>query len=117
LVGLEILKKGGNMGKKYDKLVRDMIPEIIKTSGKTPICHTETGELLLSRLKEKAREELEEFLENSDKNELADMLTVLRAICSFLHMDVSDTESVIENKNKERGGFEKGIILDEVLED
>jgi predicted house-cleaning noncanonical NTP pyrophosphatase (MazG superfamily) len=111
------LFKEGVMSKKYNKLVRDFIPEIIKAEGKTPIWHVETGETLLSRRKEKAREELKEFLKNPNKEELADIYTALRAICESLGMDISDIESVIGKKNKEKGAFKKGIILDEILED
>jgi len=96
------------------KLVRDKIPEIIRNSGKVPFIHIADNEEYWKKLKEKLKEEVNEFLEESTAEELADILEVIYAICDFLRIDKSYIEEIRRRKRKERGGFTKRIILDNV---
>lgn len=43
----------------YNELVRDLIPDIIKKSGKTPTTHTGSNEEYEEKLREKLLEEAE----------------------------------------------------------
>ena len=63
----------------YNKLIRDKIPEIIEASGKT--CETEilSDEEYLQRLDKKLDEELAEYHQEQNIEELADLLEVLYA--------------------------------------
>ena len=98
---------------KYNKLIRDKIPEIIKKDGKTPITHIADREEYWEKLRLKLKEETEEFLQKSTKEELPDILEVIYAICDFLDFDKKDLEALREKKAKERGSFNKRVILDE----
>jgi len=98
---------------KYDKLVRDKIPERIKRSGDTVITHIADGEEYWEKLKEKLKEEVNEFLAKSSDEELADILEVISAICDFKKINKKGLENLRKKKAKERGGFKKRIILDE----
>jgi predicted house-cleaning noncanonical NTP pyrophosphatase (MazG superfamily) len=98
----------------YAKLVRDRIPDIIREKGKTPYVHTAVGSELERALWEKLDEEVAEFQESKDPSEIADVLEVVYAISAFYGIDVHAVEELRKKKKEERGGFEKGIILDKI---
>lgn len=99
---------------KYNKLVRDRIPEIIANRGVTPITHLADDVEYWETLKAKLREEVDEFIEDSTDEELADILEVLNAIYEFRGVDVNALEELRMKKAKERGAFNDKVILDEV---
>ncbi len=98
---------------KYDKLVRDGIPEIIKGKGIEPVIHVATEEEYRQKLKEKLLEEVNEFNESESPEEVADVLEVIDAIIEFKGFKREDVEAIKAKKAEERGGFRKRIILDE----
>lgn len=100
---------------KYNKLVRDKIPEIIKRDGNKSITHIADDQEYWEKLKEKLKEEVDEFLKNSTEEELADILEVIYAICDFKKIDRQKLELLRKKKAKKRGEFRKKIILDEVI--
>ena len=102
--------------KRYYKLVRDCIPEIIEADGKTCICKTLSDEDYLHLLDEKLNEELAEYQESKSLEELADLLEVMRAVVKARGWSLEDLERARAEKAAERGGFEKKILLKEVLE-
>jgi predicted house-cleaning noncanonical NTP pyrophosphatase (MazG superfamily) len=98
--------------KVYNKLVRDKIPEIIKAKGGRPRTHIATPPEYRLRLKDKLLEEVNEFLESGDVEEIADIHEVLDAILEDLEFSKTEMEAVKVKKAKERGRFQKRIILD-----
>ncbi|TSC82742.1 MAG: hypothetical protein G01um101420_100 [Parcubacteria group bacterium Gr01-1014_20] len=98
---------------KYNKLVRDKIPDIIKTKGGDSKTHLATLEEYLSKLGDKLREEVEEFLKDKNPEELADILEVIKAFANLQSLTLADIEKIRAKKAEERGGFEKRIILEE----
>ena len=101
----------------YNKLVRDRIPEIIASdNGKT--CSTRTMQPVeyLKALNKKLQEELQEYLESGEVEELADLEEVLRAILDVKDVSYDDFESIRIKKANERGAFKKRIFLEYVKE-
>lgn len=98
---------------KYNKLVRDKIPEIILQKGGTPLIHIAEGDEYWLKLKEKLKEEVEEFERDETTEELADILEVLGAIYKEKNITQKEVEEVRKKKYEERGGFEQKIILEE----
>ena len=101
----------------YNKLVRDRIPEIIESSGKT--CTTEilSPEDYLRMIDAKLDEELAEYHKDQNIEELADLLEVIRAATVARGYTLEDLERVRAEKAAKRSGFEKRILLKEVYED
>jgi|SRR3989344_8016389 len=98
---------------KHNKLVRDKIPEIIKNNREVPITHIASEDEYWKKLKEKLQEEIDEFMKESNEEELADILEVINAICDFKKINKKELELIRKKKTKERGGFKERIILDE----
>ncbi|MFN8031863.1 MAG: nucleoside triphosphate pyrophosphohydrolase [Mycobacterium sp.] len=98
----------------HGKLVRDRIPEIIKSSGRKPEVLVLHGDELLSALLDKLEEETQELRsapENQRTEELADILEVVRALADKLGMDMTALEQVADSKRAERGSFDRGLWL------
>lgn len=98
---------------KYDKLVRDKIPEIIRRDGKIPITHIANDKEFWEKLKEKLKEEADEFIENDNEEELGDILEIIYSICYFKNINEEELEINRKKKAQERGGFSGRVILDE----
>ena len=101
---------------KYHKLVRDRIPEIIESTGKT--CTTEilSDEDYLCMVDAKLDEELAEYHQDQNIEELADLLEVIRAAAVARGYTLEELERVRAEKAAKRGAFEKKILLLEVTE-
>ena len=99
--------------KKYNKLVRDKIPEIINQQGKQCKVYTAQEEDYCQRLKDKLTEEVQEFLVDPTVEELADIQEVLFSIAEINKWDL---EGARITKNRTRGGFRQRLILQEVSE-
>lgn len=87
-----------------DKLVRDRIPEIIESDGKTCVTETLSDARYLEMLDAKLNEEL------------ADLLEVLQAVVRARGWIWEQLELTRQEKAAKRGGFEKKLLLKEVLE-
>lgn len=99
---------------KYNKLVRDKIPEIIESNGEKPITRildsTEYNEELIKKL----NEEYQEVVNADEDNvieELADMLEVMESIAELHNRTLEDILDAKEKKKIKRGGFSKKLYL------
>ena len=97
--------------KKYNKLVRDKIPEIIKASGKECEIEIAPKEERYGLLENKLQEEVGEFLEDKNLEELADIMEVLFGLAHVLGYSEEDLLKMRDKKREERGGFKEGIVL------
>jgi predicted house-cleaning noncanonical NTP pyrophosphatase (MazG superfamily) len=93
------------------KLVRDKIPQIIRSKGQEPIVYTASAEEYSTRLRDKLQEEVGEFIaSDNDPEELADILEVLYALAEQAGADHQQLEKLRAVKAQERGGFAGRII-------
>lgn len=103
------------MEKVYQKLVRDHIPEIIRQDGGTPVCRTLGEDELLSALRQKLSEEVQEYLLSGETEELADILEVVMALARTQGAPWEEVERILKEKRAARGGFEQGVFLERVV--
>ncbi|MCA0971334.1 nucleoside triphosphate pyrophosphohydrolase [Halobacillus litoralis] len=107
--------------KKYNKLVRDKIPDIMGTLGKTFNTRTldepEYVESLRNKLQEEAREYLNADNDQDALKEMADMLEVMHALVQTHHATFEELELIRQHKRNERGAFKKRVYLMDVEED
>ena len=101
---------------KYNKLVRDRIPEIIEASGKSCVTEILSDEAYLRLLDAKLDEELAEYHSNQTIEELADLLEVIYAAAMARGYTLEQLESVRAAKAEKRGAFANKILLKEVIE-
>jgi predicted house-cleaning noncanonical NTP pyrophosphatase (MazG superfamily) len=112
--------KGQFMGKSkmYNKLVRDRIPEIIRQSGKTFNTRKLTSQEFIIELRNKAKEELNEYTKSTSNHEaaeeLADLLEVMHALAEQHGYSFNQIEEIRKVKAEDRGGFKERIYLIDV---
>lgn len=102
---------------KYDKLIRDRIPEIIEKSGKQCIVDTLDTDTYIHYLDQKLNEELAEYQDDKSIEELADLLEVIYAVTIARGYSIEKLESIRKEKVEKRGGFDKRLRLKGVIED
>jgi predicted house-cleaning noncanonical NTP pyrophosphatase (MazG superfamily) len=100
----------------YNKLIRDKIPEIIENAGKEYEIHKADQKEYIEKLLLKVEEELAEFKEEPSIAEMADLFEVLDAVIDHYNFDKQEIKDYQDRKRKERGGFEKQLVLDKVIE-
>ena len=101
---------------KYNKLVRDRIPEIIEASGKTCVTEILSEETYLRMVDAKLDEELAEYHSDQTIEELADLLEVIYAAAMARGYTLEQLEVVRAEKAAKRGAFAKKILVKEVIE-
>ena len=94
------------------KLVRDKIPEIIEKSGKSCKTRILDHDEYIAKLEEKLGEELSEYLESKEPEELADLLEVIDALIVATGHTKEEVLEIQKQKRAARGGFEKKILLE-----
>lgn len=102
------------MRQEHNKLIRDLIPQIIHQVGRE--CEVKTmsqadyHQALLNKLVEEAKEAAEAKPDNLVE-ELADIYEVIDAILTNLKIDKSLVLAKQEQKRQEKGGFSKKLRL------
>jgi predicted house-cleaning noncanonical NTP pyrophosphatase (MazG superfamily) len=98
----------------YDKLVRDRIPDIIRSAGQHPVTRVldpaSYRAALLAKLTEEAAE-AEQAPAGQLAAELADVLEVLHALADAHDITWDHVVRTAADKRAERGGFRDRIFL------
>ena len=102
------------------KLVRDKIPEIMKSENHEPKIHVAANDVeFLQFLQLKLLEEINEFIDASKSStkteaeeELADVLEVIETLCQLMKYDVREVQMFKNRKKLENGGFSQRTLLD-----
>ncbi|MBO7196498.1 MAG: nucleoside triphosphate pyrophosphohydrolase [Clostridia bacterium] len=100
----------------YNKLVRDLIPDIIEESGGECRTRILSDKEYLEMIDAKLDEELAEYHKDQNIEELADLLELIQAATVARGYTLEELESVRAEKAKKRGEFEKKIFLIDVTE-
>lgn len=98
----------------YNKLVRDNIPEIIAQNGQTADICVLDDKKYNAYLRKKLREEVFEYLQSEDIEELADIAEVLDTLAVLKGSSFEKLLEIKEQKAKKNGKFEKRIFLKKV---
>ncbi|WP_379132098.1 phosphoribosyl-ATP pyrophosphohydrolase [Paenibacillus sp. sgz500958] len=99
----------------YNKLVRDGIPELIASQGRTCRTRILDAQEYTCELRKKLAEETEEYLQSESDplalEELADIMEVILALAERHGGDEKVLESIRVNKAQARGRFKERIFL------
>jgi len=93
------------------KAVRDRIPEIIRKSGRECAVKELSDPEFLVALENKLGEELIEYLESKELEELADLLEIIYRIVELQGSSKENLEALRVQKKLEKGGFEDNLLL------
>lgn len=96
---------------KYDKLVRDNIPAIIKKSGGECTFKRINNDEVIPYLFKKVREEIDELEADKSPEEMADVLEVIDSLITLLNFDMDDINEIKNRKASINGKFQKNTIL------
>lgn len=102
--------------KVFNKLVRDKIPEVIANTSKGCAVDLVYGEERYKLLENKLKEEVEEFLQDKNLEELADIMEVVFGLAESLGYSEEELMKKRDEKREERGGFKEGVVLLKVYE-
>jgi len=105
--------------KLYNKLVRDKIPQIIEANGELAEVQVLKLAQYSKMLNIKLQEELSEFLEANDNNqveELADLVEGVYTILKNKELSIKEFEKVRLKKKDEKGGFDDRLLLVSISE-
>jgi len=97
--------------KKYNKVIRDKIPEIITDSGKKYSLKQLDDASFLTELEKKLIEEVNEYAESKDVEELADLLEVIYRISELRGVSMGELDKVRKDKSEKRGKFANNLFL------
>ena len=99
--------------KVYNKLVRDKITDIIEADGRKAKYRILDNNEYRQELNSKLQEEVKEYLDDNNVEELADIVEVIYGILNSMDVTIDEFEKVRIKKQEERGAFNKRIYLEE----
>lgn len=113
------IKGEKNMDRIYNKLVRDGIPNIIRSKGETPVERKLGDEEYKRELDNKLFEEVKEVIGADNRadrlEELADVLEIVRAMANLEGESLDKVIEIANDKAKKRGGFNDRVYLERVI--
>lgn len=100
------------MKKYHEKLVRDKIPYILQEKGIHGECCTlDEGEEFYDSLVEKLQEEIIEFVESDELQELGDIQDVIDEILKHRNISKEVFNGIRSSKTEKNGGFTERLFL------
>ncbi len=103
------------MIKKYNKLIRDRILEIIEAAGEKPHSRVLDKKEYLREIKKKILEEAKELIRAKNKkgiiNEIVDIQELIDTLILEFGLSKLQIQKQQKIKNKKRGGFKKRLFL------
>ena len=93
------------------KAIRDKIPEIIQKDGYTCNVNILSDEQFLIEIEKKLLEEITEYQNDKNPEELADILEVIYRIAQLKGVSKEELEKIRVRKVEERGEFKKNLYL------
>lgn len=102
---------------KYNKLVRDKIPQNIEKIGKKCNYYILGEKEYKKELDKKLLEEANEFIVDHSIEEMADLIEVIEAIKKSHNLENKEIEKIRLTKNIEKGSFEEKLYLVQVQEE
>ena len=96
---------------KYRKAIRDKIPEIIKKDDHTCNVETMSDEKYLVEIEKKLSEEVIEYQNDKNTEELVDVLEVIYKIAKLKGISKEELEKIRIDKIEKRGAFENNLFL------
>ena len=100
---------------RYNKLIRDRIPKIIKEAGWRPTVRKLKKEEFLGALKKKVSEEARELIRAKNKKGIIDEIVDIQELLDALTSEMKVTKPYLKKiqciKKKKRGGFKKRLFL------
>ena len=102
--------------KKFNKLVRDNIPNIIENNNEVAVTKILDDLEFRTELYKKLQEECNEVIKSTNSSEileeLGDVIEVVRAIAKLEGTNINEIINIANLKREKRGGFEKRIFLE-----
>ena len=103
---------------KYNKLVRDKIPEEINSmEGRKAKFRIMDENEYIKELNRKLLEESNEFVEENDIEELADVMEVMESIMKIKNIQWEEVKKIQTKKRDKKGSFDRKIYLEYVEEE
>lgn len=100
----------------FNKLVRDKIPDKIKSNGEVAVTRVLDDDEYRKELFKKLLEEANEVINSSSKEEaleeLADVLEVIKSIGELNNFSLENIIDAANKKRLSRGGFKKRMFLE-----
>ena len=95
----------------FNKAIRDKIPEIIQKDGHTCNVQSLSDEKFIIEIEKKLSEEVTEYQNDKNPEELADILEVVYRIAQLKGISKQELEKIRIKKLQDMGGFDKNLFL------
>lgn len=101
-----------------NKLVRDKVPSLVTKDGGSYTMQLLQDDEHLKALKDKLKEEVDEFIVAETKeiqlDELVDIAEIIHSYLKMNNITINEFENLRITKRKAKGSFDRGIFLTEI---
>ena len=97
--------------REFNKIVRDKIPSIIEKEGRKVNIKELSNDEYKKELNKKLQEEIKEYFEDNNVEELADIVEVIYGIVKSMGLSIEEFEKIRLEKVEKRGAFDNKTYL------